>query len=75
MQVVQYYNMHNLVFFIHYSSPTSDVCETGELAFPGSVEQLSEGPCKGDLGRQCSPGVGDGVRLSVRIFCAVLGWM
>ena len=58
-----------------FFSPTSAVCVTGELAFPGSVEQLSEGPCKGDLGLQWSPVVGEGVRPSVRIFCAVLGWM
>lgn len=66
--------MHSLVFF-HYSRPTSAVGETGELVFPGSEEQLSEDPCKGDLGLQWSPGVGEDVRPSVRIFCAVLGWM
>lgn len=48
--------------------------ETGELALPGSAVQLSEGPCKGDLGLQWSP-VGEGDCPSVWIFCAVLGWM
>lgn len=37
------------------------------------MEQPSEGPCKGDLGLQWSPGVGEGIRPSVRIFCAVVG--
>lgn len=46
--------------------------ETGELAMPGSAVQLSEGPCKGDLGLQWSP-VGEGDCPSVWIFCAVLG--
>lgn len=73
-----------LVIFVHtnetvlqhaYSNPTSAVCVTGELAFIGSAEQLSEGPCKGDLGLQWSPNVGEGARPSDRIFCAVVGWM
>lgn len=57
------------------SIPTSGVCETGELVFPGSEEELSDGPCKGDLGLQWRTGVGEGVRPSVRMFCAMLGWM
>lgn len=48
--------------------------ETGELALLGSAVQLSEGPCKGDLGLQWSP-VGEGDCPSVWIFCAELGWM
>lgn len=61
---------------IHLSEDDGRAADVlGELVFPGSAEELSDGPCKGDLGLQWRTGVGEGVRPSVRMFCAVLGWM
>lgn len=63
------HHINNLVYWDRTSGP----CETGEQ--DRQCESASDVACTGDLGRQCSVGVGEGVWPSALKFCWFVGYI